>query len=552
MAHSFIASDKVINSFTPVFQPTLTIVSRFELILLLMVVVLALELVARRIRMPPAAAFILGGIALALIPGTPDVELDPDLALVLFLPPLLLASAYFTDWRDFRANLRIIAQLAVGAVVFTTFGVGVVVHWVEPSLPWAACFALGAIVSPPDAVAAKAVIQGLSLPPRMSVLLEGESLINDATGLVLYRFAVVAAMTGAFDAGQAVASFFGLALGGIVAGAAFGWLVTFLLGRLRDPTLSVIASFLAAWAAYIVGESVHVSGVLTTVACGLVMGWRQHSVLTAVTRTQAQAVWEVIVFILESLIFILIGLSLRGVLTRLGWDWHSILILLPPVAAVIGAVIATRFMWILPATYLPRALIPALRRRDPFPPLGVPIVMSWAGMRGVVSLAAALALPEAFPGRDFVLVTTFAVILVTVLFQGATLAPLIRILGLSGFTQERLKTFTEAEARAQMAAAQLAEVKRQSADGVDTQRHPRLLEQYTYRARAAARFSQAAGTLDDRKREHFTVILGAVSAGRAELLRLHRDRSINDSVLNAIEQELDLEEVSARRHLGEL
>jgi len=259
----------------------LTTVSRFELILLLMAVVLGLELLARRIRMPPAAAFILGGIALALIPGTPDIELDPDLALVLFLPPLLLASAYFTVWRDFRANLRIILQLAVGAVAFTTFAVGVVAHWVEPSLPWAACFALGAIVSPPDAVAAKAVLQGLSLPPRITVLLEGESLVNDAAGLVLYRFAVAAALTGAFDAGQAAVSFVGLTLGGVAAGVAFGWLVTLLLGRLRDPTLSVVASFLAAWAAYIVGEALHVSGVLATVACGLVMGWRQHAVLSA-------------------------------------------------------------------------------------------------------------------------------------------------------------------------------------------------------------------------------------------------------------------------------
>jgi CPA1 family monovalent cation:H+ antiporter len=194
-------------------------------------------------------------------------------------------------------------------------------------------------------------------------------------------------MTGAFDAGQAVASFGVLALGGVAAGVAFGWLVTLLLGRLRDPTLSVIASFLAAWAAYIVGEALYVSGVLTTVACGLVMGWRQHAVLPAVTRIQAQAVWKVIVFILESLIFILIGLSLRGVVERLGGDWHSILKLLPPVAVLIVAVIVTRFIWILPATYLPRALFPSLRRRDPYPPLAVPIVMSWAGMRGVVSLA---------------------------------------------------------------------------------------------------------------------------------------------------------------------
>jgi monovalent cation/hydrogen antiporter len=529
----------------------LTTASRFELILLLMAVVLGLEVLAQRIRMPPAAAFILGGITLALIPNTPDIELDPDLALVLFLPPLLLASAYFTVWRDFRANLRIILQLAVGAVAFTTLVVGIVAHWVEPSLPWAACFALGAIVSPPDAVAAKAVLQRLSLPPRITVLLEGESLVNDASGLVLYRFAVAAALTGTFDAGQATLSFVGLALGGVAAGVAFGWLVTVMLGHLRDPTLSVIASFLAAWAAYIIGEALHVSGVLATVACGLVMGWRQHTVLSAVTRTQARAVWDVIVFILESLIFILIGLSLRGVLLRLGGGWHSIPSLLPAVGAIITAVVVARFVWIFPATYIPRTLIPALRRRDPYPPVAVPIVMSWAGMRGVVSLAAALALPDGFPGRDFILATTFAVILVTVLVQGATLAPLIRVLGLSEFALAQPKTLPEADARARMAAAQLTEVERQSAGTGKMHRHPRLVEQYGYRARAAARFSEAAGALIDQRRAHFTVVVAAIAAGRAEIMRLHRAGLIHDTVLHALEQELDLEEMSARRHLGE-
>jgi monovalent cation/hydrogen antiporter len=287
-----------------------------------MAAVIGLELLARRARLPPAAAFILGGTALALIPGVPDIELDPDLALILFLPPLLLSSAFFTVWRDFRANLRIIVQLAVGAVAFTTLAVGLVAHLVGPSLPWAACFALGAIVSPPDAVAAKAVLQGLPLPRRIIVLLEGESLVNDASGLVLYRFAVAAALTGTFDAKIASLTFIVLSVGGVAVGAAFGWLVTILLRRLRDPTLAILASFLAAWAAYIGGEAMHVSGVLSTVACGLVMGWRQHKVLTAATRLEAFAVWKVAVFVLESLIFILIGLSLRAVVERLGGSWH--------------------------------------------------------------------------------------------------------------------------------------------------------------------------------------------------------------------------------------
>jgi monovalent cation/hydrogen antiporter len=529
----------------------LTPVSRFELILILMAAVVVLELLARRLRMPPAAAFILGGIVLALIPGTPDIELDPDLVLVLFLPPLLQAGAWFTVWRDFRANLRIILQLAIGAVAFTTAAVGIVAHWMYPALPWGACFALGAIVSPPDAVSAKAVLQRLSLPPRVTVLLEGESLVNDATGLVLYRFAVAAVLTGTFSAGHAVLSFGALAIGGVALGLAFGWLVSMLLIRLRDPTLSVIASFLVAWVSYIVGDWLHVSGVLSTVACGVVMGGRQHSILSAATRSQAEATWRVIGFILESLIFILIGLSLRSVLQRLGGNWHAIAELIPAAWAIIATVIVSRFVWILPATYIPRALIPSLRRRDPYPPLAMPIVMSWAGMRGVVSLAAALALPDAFPGRDFILATTFAVILVTVLVQGATLGPLIRALRLGNFTQQQASTMSEHEARARMAAAQLAEIERLSARDDQTHRHPHLVEQYSYRARAATRFSEAAEDLIERKREHFAVVLAAVAAGRSEILRLYNAGSIHETVLGALEHDLDLEEMSARRHLGE-
>lgn len=524
----------------------MTQVGRFELVIVLLAVIVVLELLARRLKLPPAAAFVLGGIALALIPGVPDVELDPDLALVLFLPPLLLASAYFTVWRDFRADLRIILQLALGAVGFTTVAVGAVAHLVVPGLPWAACFALGAIVSPPDAVAAKAVLQGLRLPHRVNVLLEGESLVNDASGLVLFRLAVAAGLTGTFNAGSAALSFIVLPAGGIVAGLLFGGAAYVTLKRLRDPTLGIIGSLLAAWGSYICADALGLSGVLSTVTCGLVMGWHQHTILTATTRTQAKAVWEVMVFILESLVFILIGLSLRGMLARLGGP-SEIVALMPAVAAIVAAVILTRFLWIFPATYLPRWLVPALRRRDPYPPVAVPLIMSWAGMRGVVSLAAALALPDAFPGRDFILATTFAVILVTVLVQGATLAPLIRALRLTDFHLPRSATLSESAARARIAAAQLAAVESRSMAGDDGHRHPRLIEQFGYRARAAARYEEAEGELYEHRQEHFSVILEANAAGRRELLRLHRTRQIHDSVLHALEQELDLEELTARR-----
>lgn len=525
-------------------------VAQFELILLLLAAIVGLELLARRLRMPPAAAFILGGIALALIPGTPDIELDPDLALVLFLPPLLLGSAFFTSWRDFRDNLRIIAQLAVGAVAFTTAAVGVVTHWVMPSLPWAACFALGAIVSPPDAVAAKAVLARVPLPRRMVVLLEGESLVNDATGLVLFRFAVAAALTGLFDAGQAALSFGVLSVGGVLVGLAFGYAATALIVRLREPRLEIIGSLLTAWASYIGGEAVHVSGVLSTVACGLVFGWRQHDTLSAATRLQARAVWGVVEFVLESLVFILIGLSLRGVLTRLDGGSASILTLLPAAGAIVAATVLSRFAWIFPATYLPRLLVPSLRRRDPYPPPAVPFIMSWAGMRGVVSLAAALSLPDTFPGRDFILATTFLVILVTVLVQGATLAPLVRAFRLGEFRLRQGSTLSKAEARARMAEAELAAVERHSLTEDGAHRHPRLVEQYSHRARASARFSEAAGALVGERRAHFTAVLAAVAAGRAEVLRLHRAGEIHDSVLHALEADLDLEEIEARRHQG--
>lgn len=523
-------------------------VAQFELVLLLLAVVISLELAARRLRMPPAAALILGGIALALVPHMPDIELDPDLALVLFLPPLLLGSAFFTSWRDFRANLRIILQLAVGAVAFTTAVVGAVAHWVMPSLPWAACFALGAIISPPDAVAAKAVLARVRLPPRIVVLLEGESLVNDATGLVLFRFAVAAALTGAFDAGQAALSFGVLAVGGVAAGAAFGLLVMILLARLREPRLEIVSSLLAAWASYIGADAIHVSGVLATVSCGLVMGWRQHATLTATTRIQAQAVWEVVEFVLESLVFILIGLSLRGVLSRLDGGGDTVRGLLPAALAIVAVTILSRFVWMFPATYLPRLLLPSLRRRDPYPPVAVPIIMSWAGMRGVVSLAAALALPDQFPGRDFILATTFLVILVTVLIQGTTLEPLVSALRLGEFKLGQGTTLSEDHARARVAQAQLAAIERHSLAEDGSYRHPRLVEQYGYRARAAARFSEAADALLGEKNAHFEAVLAAVAAGREEALRLYQAGEIHDSVLHTLEGELDWQEVEARRH----
>lgn len=275
------------------------------------------------------------------------------------------------------------------------------------------------------------------------------------------------------------------------------------------------------------------------------MGNRQHATLAA-ARIKAHAVWNVVVFVLESLVFILIGPSLRGVLHRLGGR-DGVGTLVGPAAAIVAAIIVARFAWIVPATYLPRALIQSLRRRDPYPPIGVPLVMSWAGMRGVVSLAAALALPEGFPGRDFILAANFVVILVTVLVQSATLARLIRVLRLDGFTIPQPKSLFEADTRVCMTQAQLAAVQGRVFAPEGTARHPRLLEQYEYRARAAARFSEAENELTGARAGHFRVLLAAVAASRAELFRFYRAGEILDSVLHVLERELDIEELGARR-----
>ncbi|WP_338034048.1 Na+/H+ antiporter [Lichenicola cladoniae] len=504
---------------------------------------------ARLIRLPQAGTLILGGLALALVPGMPPIELDPDFVLVLFLPPLLLLSAYLTDWRAFRADLRIILQLAIGAVIFTTFIVGWVTHLVLPELPLAACFALGAIVSPPDAVAAKAVLNGLNLPSRTITLLEGESLLNDATGLVLYRFAVVATLTGAFSSTAAVGSFILLTVGGVAVGIACGYLVSTVTSRFLDGEMGVVVTFLAAWGSYILGDALDVSGVLATVCCGIVMGWRQHALLDGERRFQSRAVWRVVGFLLESLVFILIGLSLRSVLTRLPVDTiefgHTFL----QVGAVIIAVILSRFLWIIPMSYGVRAIAPALRRRDPYSPLRIPLVMSWAGMRGVVSLAAALALPEHFPGRDFILLATFAVILVTVLVQGTTLAPLIRFLRFDRALPATSRTLSEGVARIHVIAAQIAAVEAVSIGDDGSHRHPRLIEQLQFRLAAVTRAVEANGALDAVRTEHFVALLTAVAGGRAELVRMHRAGEIDNQVLHALEKELDADEIRARHLL---
>ena len=517
-----------------------------QLTLGLLAIAGVLALVARRLRIPPAAVYVLGGMGLAVIPGVPQLVIDPALILALFLPPLLQWSAFFTVWRDFRANLRPILLLAIGCVAFTTLLVGLVMKWAVPALPWAACFALGAITSPPDAVSAAAVLERLRIPRRLRTVLEGESLVNDASGLVLYRFAVAAALTGSFSAGPAAATFFYVALAGIAVGLACGRATTWLMSRLHDVNLEIAASFLVAWASYMAAEAVGASGVLSTVACGVTIGWLQHASLSSRTRLQSRITWGFVVFVMEALVFVLIGLSLNGVLARLGTA--RAIELLPLGLVVTATLIVARFAWVFPAAYLPRLVSPRLRAREPKPPWTTIMTLCWAGMRGVVSLALALALPEAFPGRDLILFLTFVVILLTVLVQGTTLGSVIRWLGVAR-PADGDGLPPEARARVEIERASLGLIEQRADDEIVGPIARDLLTEYRERTGSAVRLHQLGGALRAERIARLSLRLEAIGASRVRLLAMHRAGDIHDDVLQVLEQELDLEELRYRELL---
>jgi CPA1 family monovalent cation:H+ antiporter len=523
-------------------------VETFELVLALLATVIALHVGAARLGFPPSAALLVGGGALAFLPGLPEISLDPELALVLFLPPLLMDGAYYTAFGRFRRHLPGILSLAVGTVLFTTLVVGLVVHLLVPALPWAACFALGAIVSPPDAVAARSVLQRVVLPRRLQALLEGESLLNDATGLVLFRFAVAATLSGTFDGSAAVGSFLLLALGGIAVGVAVGSAWVAVMRRMTDETLIVATATLLCWAAYLAGEWLHVSGVLATVTAGIIFGWQQHVVLPARVRMQGAAFWRTLVFSLEAVVFILIGFSLRGVLDRVGFQ-ALLTDMAGPVLAILLAVLLARFLWVFAGDAALAALNRFGFRRAR--PLGwrQAGILSWAGMRGVVTIAVALTLPARMPGRDLMLVSAFAIILVTVIAQGSSLGWLIRRLHPADDDPPAPMDLPASEAAIARAKAASAERDAFAADG--TLLHPQLLETYRSRAAATERYAGDADAFMENIRPHFDLMLKAIAAGRAELIRLHRKGQIEDETLHDLERDLDLEELGIRFQRGE-
>lgn len=515
-----------------------------ELILVLLAVITFLAAIAERTTIPYPIFLVVGGLALGLIPGMPTIELDPDMVFLLFLPPILFVAAYRTSWRDFRANKRPIGLLATGCVLFTMMAVAVVAHAVIDELSWPAAFVLGAIVAPPDAVAATAIFERLGAPRRLVTILEGESLVNDASALVAYRFAVVAVVSGSFSIWDAGGRFFILSLGGIVLGFVVGRILNRVIPVLGETGVAIMASLLTPSAIYILAERIDVSGVLAVVVAGLVLGRNDSTNYGPTGRLQAGAVWDFTVFITNGLVFILIGLQLREVWD--GLDNWSLGELTAVTLAVVGTVIVVRFIWVYPAAYLPR-LIPKIYASEPPLPWQAPAVVAWAGLRGVVSLAAALALPREtdlgtpFPERDLIIFLTFAVILVTLVGQGLTMAPVIRLLGVTSDGGVERET---ALARREASIAALSRL--DVLDGDPWVPEGVALKMRSYHEHLLGHLPASLDPNDrddDHIAAHDRLRLEVIHAQRSAIISLRNHGEIGDDALRRVERELDLEEL---------
>ena len=425
------------------------------LVIVILATIAVAAIAASRSKLPPAIVMVLVGLVLAVIPGLPRVELAPELVLLLILPPLVYSAGVAMSWREFRYNIRSISLLAVGGVAFTTVAVAAVVHFLL-AWDWAVAFVLGAIISPPDEVAPMAIARRLGLPRRTMVVLEGEGLANDATALILYKFAVAAVATGMFSLGSALLVFLAIIGGEIVFGVAVGYVSLRLRKWAADPRIEILLSLLTPFAAYWPPAYLGGSGVLAACACGLYVSWNGPLLIPAATRLQGIFFWDLLIYVLEGALFLLTGLEARPLLERIVQVSGAEL----AVAAVVTivAVIVARFLWIYPAIYLPRWLVPSLRRNDPSPIWQRPFILSFTGVRGIVSLAAALALPlvtasgEPFPQRDVILLLTFWVILVTLVGQGLLLPAVIGWLGLPKIAETEQIEERKAELAARRAA----------------------------------------------------------------------------------------------------
>ena len=504
---------------------------------------------ARMLKVPYPIFLVLGGLVIGVVPWLPTVEISPEVIFLVFLPPLLNYAAFFSSPRDLRRHLRPILALAIGLVLFTTAAIALIAHALI-GLSWAVAFVLGAILAPTDPVAAEAVFRRLGVPGRVSTIVGGESLVNDGTGLVAYRLAVAAVVTGTFSVWEAGLSFLLVGGGGIVLGVILARIVLPLWARVRDPSIFITLSLLTPYAVYVLAEeALHVSGILAVVSYGLYRGWKDPTIFpNASIRLQNISFWNMLVFLLESMLFILIGQQLPSILEDLGG--YSIGEILLYAGLVYATLIATRFLWFFTTPYLHPVFDRLLRNRYLGAPWQERLVMGWSGMRGAVSLAAALAVPlyteagEAFPGRELILFLTFSAILATLVLQGLTLGPLIGSLRLK--RDEETDKLAELKARLKGARAALERLDQLSRDEmVPLDAEERMYEHYEDRIRRYEAGLQAGGMT-----EEYAESSAAWRNWRRELLAAEREAilslrdrgEISPEVMRRIQRELDLEE----------
>ena len=527
--------------------------SVLEVILIALSTLVVLAILAERLRIPYPVLLVLGGIVLGLVPGLPSMTFQPNLIFLLFVPPLLLSTAWRASWHEWRANLRPIASLAIGLVIATIAAVAAVAHWLIPDMAWPVAFVLGTIVSATDPAAVTAIAQRLNVPRQIVSILEGESLGNDATSLVAYRVAVAAVVAGTFSMRSAISEFIFAAIAGVALGLATGYLYVWLQRRLDHPSVEVTITLLLPFIAYIPANRLGASGVLAVVTAGIYAGWHEPEIRSADTRLQATAVWDTIVFVLNGLIFILLGLQLRTVFE--GVASRPPLPLAGDVAVVLATVTLVRILWTLGFT----SLLALLRRAAPFPVKTVPSnsvpVIAWAGMRGADTLVLALALPlmtgagAPFPARSMLIFLAFSVIVLTLVGQGLTMPRVIRRAGLR-------KDNVEAEVSGARAAAHSAAVRHidelssnrtlpDTAADVRA-RHERLAQYHT--ARSAGEVDQEvtkrAESLQQLRQD-------LVDVQRRTIVEMHGRGEISTAAMRAVLRELDLEEQRRKHQAGE-
>ena len=504
----------------------------------------ALAVLARILGVPYPITLVVGGSLIGFIPGVPSVELEPELVLLIFLPPLLYGAAFFTSLRDLRRNARPIALLSIPLVGVTMAAVAVVAHEVI-GLGWAESFVLGAVVSPTDAVAPAEIMRRIGAPRRLVTVVEGENLTNDWTALVLYRFAVAAVVTGSFSLVEAAGKFVLTGLGGLAIGLAAGWIITEVRSRIDDPPTEITISILSGYAAYLPAEELGASGVIAAVTVGVYMGWHTPQLTTPVMRIQGVSVWEILTFLLNAVLFLIVGMQLPNVIDGITGYSAGELIYWGLLISLV--VIVVRLMWGFTVTYLIRAVDRRATQRERRSSWQERLVIGWAGMRGSVSLAAALAIPletdagAAFPARDLIILLAYVVILVTLVGQGLTLGPLIERLGVDDDGSEDRE---EVMARIRLAEAALARVEElREEDWPRPDTLDRVSGQYDYRRRSLAGQGEGDGDhYEERTNAYQRVMYEVFDAQRNELVGMRNRGDISDEVRRRVERELDLEE----------